>query len=153
MDLSALLGPLCADRAIGAAVEHARAHDLAELEIGAPRPLRPVIAAALAAAGPGAARPVLAVTATDREASDLADALTSLLPPDSVAEYPAWETLPHERLSPRADTVGRRLAIRRRLRHPVDPASPRTGVGGALRVAGRRHTGPEPAAAAGRRAG
>jgi transcription-repair coupling factor (superfamily II helicase) len=134
VDLSALLGPLCADRALAAAVEHARAHDLAELEIGAPRSLRPVIAAALAAAGPGAARPVLAVTATDREASDLADALTSLLPPDSVAEYPAWETLPHERLSPRADTVGRRLAIRRRLRHPVDPASPRSGVGGALAV-------------------
>ncbi len=33
-------------------------------------------------------------------------------------EYPAWETLPHERLSPRADTVGRRLAALRRLAHP-----------------------------------
>ena len=26
-----------------------------------------------------------------------------------MAYYPAWETLPHERLSPRSDTVGRRL--------------------------------------------
>ena len=32
--------------------------------------------------------------------------------------YPAWETLPHERLSPRSDTVGRRLAVLRRLAHP-----------------------------------
>jgi transcription-repair coupling factor (superfamily II helicase) len=88
-----------------------------------------MVAAAIAADRPrGGSRPVLAVTATDREAADLAAALTSLLPIDSVAEYPAWETLPHERLSPRADTVGRRLAVRRRLRHPG--GSP----GGRLRV-------------------
>ena len=58
------------------------------------------------------------VTATTREGEDLAAALTALLPPDSVAFYPSWETLPHERLSPRADTVGRRLAVLRRLAHP-----------------------------------
>src|SRR4051794_41188719 len=38
--------------------------------------------------------------------------------PALVVEYPAWETLPHERLSPRSDTVGRRLAVLRRLAHP-----------------------------------
>ena len=32
-----------------------------------------------------------------------------------MAYYPAWETLPHERLSPRSDTVGRRLELLRRL--------------------------------------
>jgi transcription-repair coupling factor (superfamily II helicase) len=63
---------------------------------------------------------VLAVTATSREAEDLAAALGDLLPPDRVACYPAWETLPHERLSPRSDTVGRRLAVLRRLAHPGD---------------------------------
>ncbi|HEY9473488.1 MAG TPA: transcription-repair coupling factor, partial [Mycobacteriales bacterium] len=57
-------------------------------------------------------------TATTREGEDLAAALACLLPPDSVAFYPSWETLPHERLSPRADTVGRRLAVLRRLAHP-----------------------------------
>src|SRR5690606_3791855 len=41
-----------------------------------------------------------------------------LVPADQVAVYPAWETLPHERLSPRSDTVGRRLAVLRRLAHP-----------------------------------
>ncbi|MBD0693213.1 transcription-repair coupling factor, partial [Streptomyces sp. CBMA123] len=70
-------------------------------------------------------RPVLAVTATGREAEDLAASLRSLLPADAVAEYPAWETLPHERLSPRSDTVGRRLAVLRRIVHPRadDPAA------------------------------
>ena len=38
----------------------------------------------------------------------------------------AWETLPHERLSPRADTVGQRLAVLRRLHHP-DPTDETTG--------------------------
>ncbi len=65
-------------------------------------------------------RPLLAVTSTGREAEDLTDALRCLLDPETVAEFPAWETLPHERLSPRSDTVGRRLAVLRRLAHP-DP--------------------------------
>ncbi len=86
-----------------------------ELGLSAPPALRPFVVAALAAHGD---RPVLAVTATGREAEDLVAALGSLLPPDVVVDYPAWETLPHERLSPRADTVGRRLAVLRRLRHP-----------------------------------
>ena len=45
-----------------------------------------------------------------------------------VAEFPAWETLPHERLSPSSDTVGRRLGVLRRLAHPDDAA------GGAIKV-------------------
>ena len=71
---------------------------------------------------------VLAVTATGREAEDLTAALRAFLPADSVAEFPSWETLPHERLSPRSDTVGRRLSVLRRLAHPG--ATP----GGPLRV-------------------
>ena len=43
-----------------------------------------------------------------RAAADLIDAHT-------VAVLPSWETLPHERLSPRPDTVGRRLTLFRRL--------------------------------------
>ena len=67
---------------------------------------------------------VLAVTATAREAEDLAAGLGSFLPPDSVASFPGWETLPHERLSPRSDTVGQRLAVLRRLAHPAPPGEP-----------------------------
>ncbi len=51
--------------------------------------------------------PVLAVTATGREAEDLAAELTGMLG-DKVALFPSWETLPHERLSPAVDTVARR---------------------------------------------
>ena len=99
----------------------------------APPALRPFLAAALAGL-PGAdgsqagqdRRFVLAVTASAREAEALTDALGSLLPGEGVAYFPAWETLPHERISPTSDTCGRRLAVLRRLAHP-DPADPRTG--------------------------
>src|ERR1700733_5898850 len=74
----------------------------------------------------GAHRFVLAVTATAREAEDLTAALGSLLPEGAAAYFPPWETLPHERLSPRSDTSGQRLAVLRRLAHP-DPADPRSG--------------------------
>ena len=92
------------------------------LDLTAPHGLRPLVVAALAAR---AGRTVLAVTATGREAEELQAALGSLLDPHRVALYPSWETLPHERLSPRADTVGRRLAVLRRLAHPSadDPAT------------------------------
>ena len=69
-------------------------------------------------------RPVLAVTATTREADDLVAALGSLLDPATVADFPSWETLPHERLSPRTDTVGRRIAVLRRLAHPETATTP-----------------------------
>ncbi|PZG19337.1 transcription-repair coupling factor [Micromonospora craterilacus] len=116
----------------------ARVRDLARsgaaqadgLDVTAPTALRPFAVAAIAAeagevggaagssrAG-GAGRTVLAVTATSREAEDLVAALSGLLPPEQVAIFPSWETLPHERLSPRSDTVGRRLAVLRRLAHP-----------------------------------
>ncbi len=65
-------------------------------------------------------RSVLLVTATTRDAEDLAAELRGFLPPESVVEFPAWETLPHERLSPTHDTVGRRLHVLRRLAHPDD---------------------------------
>jgi len=100
-------------------------------DVTAPAALRPLLAAALAgpqarSGQPGRARRfLLAVTATAREAEELADALRSLLPAESVAYFPAWETLPHERLSPRSDTSGQRLAILRRLAHP-GPAGSRT---------------------------
>jgi transcription-repair coupling factor (superfamily II helicase) len=90
-----------------------------ERDLVAPAALRPLLSAALAtgAAG-GQGRFVLAVTATAREAEDLTAALRAFLPPTLVATFPGWETLPHERLSPRSDTVGQRIAVLRRLAHP-----------------------------------
>ncbi len=95
-------------------------------DLVAPPALRPLIGAALASqarTGDGDGF-VLAVTATAREADELAAALGSFLPPDSVATFPGWETLPHERLSPRSDTVGQRIAVLRRLAHPGNPGDP-----------------------------
>ena len=80
---------------------------------------RPFLITAIARA-PRQSAPLLVVTATTREAEDLQAALGGLLPSDEVAVFPSWETLPHERLSPRSDTVGRRLAVLRRITHP-DP--------------------------------
>lgn len=121
MKLAGLLEAALADPAL------ARARDLAlqgqeatRVDVTAPAPLRPFIAAAVAASPDrgGAGRPVLAVTATSREAEELTAALQDLLPADQVAFYPSLETLPHERLSPRSDTISRRLAVLRRLAHP-----------------------------------
>jgi len=75
---------------------------------------------AAAGAGPQGGTPLLVLTATTREAEDTAAALTCYLPEHDVAVFPAWETLPHERMSPRADTVAARLAVLRRLAHPED---------------------------------
>ena len=52
-------------------------------------------------------KPLLIVTSSSRGAEDLAEDLRNLHP--LVFEFPAWETLPHERLSPRSDTVAKRI--------------------------------------------
>ncbi len=56
---------------------------------------------------------LLAVTPTGHRADALADAMRTLVPDAVVLTFPAWETLPHERLSPSAETVGKRLQVLR----------------------------------------
>ncbi|MFC6878210.1 transcription-repair coupling factor [Actinomadura yumaensis] len=112
MTLSGLVDLACTDPGLERALNRARA----DHEVVAPPSLWPILGAALSRATRGGV--VLAVTATGREAEDLAAALTSLMEPERVAHFPAWETLPHEKLSPRSDTVGQRLAVLRRLVHP-----------------------------------
>ncbi|MFK0291679.1 transcription-repair coupling factor [Streptomyces sp. NPDC090442] len=118
MSLSGLLDAVVRDPALAEAVKAAADGHRPHVDLVGPPAARPFAVAALARQ---AGRPVLAVTATGREAEDLAAALRSLMPAgeeNSVVEFPSWETLPHERLSPRSDTVGRRLAVLRRLAHP-----------------------------------
>ena len=57
----------------------------------------------------------LVVVATGREAEETAATLRSLDPSAEVLEFPSWETLPHERLSPSPETVGKRLQVLHRL--------------------------------------
>ncbi|NVN52131.1 transcription-repair coupling factor [Mycolicibacterium hippocampi] len=86
----------------------------ADLALVGPASARVYVASALAQGGP-----LLVVTATGREADDLTAELQGVFG-DSVAMFPSWETLPHERLSPGVDTVGARLMLLRRLSHPDD---------------------------------
>ncbi len=112
--LAGLLRSLLSESDLGAVVDAARNvgnEEVPALRVEGPAALRPFLAAGFAGDG----RTVLAVTATDREAEDLGAAASDLLGADAVAVLPSWETLPHERLSPRPDTVGRRLSIFRSL--------------------------------------
>lgn len=67
------------------------------------------------------------VTATSREGESVRSSLAPYFDDAEILEFPAWETLPHERLSPSAETVGRRLYALRRMhewsstgsRHPL----------------------------------
>ncbi|HOA88817.1 MAG TPA: transcription-repair coupling factor [Propioniciclava tarda] len=111
MNLAGLIDLVASEPAVAELLDDARASSVTKADIAAPEAMRPLLVAALASA----TRPLLLVTSTYREAEQLTASLSSFLSPDAVAYYPAWETLPHERLSPRSDTVGRRLAVLRRL--------------------------------------
>ena len=130
MTLTGLVDFFCTEPTIIENIGDARARRLPVLDVTAPAPMRPLIAAALSVhtARGGAGRPVLLVSSTYREAEDLTAGLQSLLGEEAVAYYPAWETLPHERLSPRSDTVGRRLELLRRLAGNSDLSPPRIVV-------------------------
>ena len=94
------------------AVEAAGREGGDRIDVSCARGAQPLLVTALAT------RPLLVVTATSRDAEDLTRSLADLHDPHRVALFPSWETLPHERLSPRSDTVGARLAVLRRLAHP-----------------------------------
>ncbi|WP_375431462.1 transcription-repair coupling factor [uncultured Friedmanniella sp.] len=130
MTLSGLVDLFCTDPTLAATLDDARVRRLTALDLTSPPSMRPLVAAALAASTDrgGADRPVLVVTSTYREAEDVTAALQSLAGDEAVAYYPAWETLPHERLSPRSDTVGRRLAVLRRLAGNSPEPAPRVVV-------------------------
>ena len=83
----------------------AHIHDALESKkrIIAPTSLHPFLASIRAAD-----RPLLIVTSSSRSSEDLVNDLKELH--DDVFEFPAWETLPHERLSPRSDTVAQRIS-------------------------------------------
>jgi transcription-repair coupling factor (superfamily II helicase) len=100
-------------------------------------PAQPMLIAALAHFTERS--PIVVVTATGVDAERVADDLECLLPKDQtdaareaavvgavtgpVAVLPAWETLPFERVSPEAETMGRRLALLWGLTHPDDEGS------------------------------
>ena len=56
-------------------------------------------------------RPMLVVTPTVRDAERMAHDLTTFLGSGSVELFPAWDTLPFERVSPEVATMGQRLKL------------------------------------------
>ncbi len=112
MNLSGLVRLIGSEPTLAEAIADCRSGRLPTLDLTMLDAVRPTFVAALAGQ---ADRTVLLVTSTFREAETAVAALETLLSAEQVAYYPAWETLPHERLSPRSDIVGRRLAVLRRL--------------------------------------
>ena len=55
--------------------------------------------------------PLIVVTASSRRAGELKDEIETYLGAGTVVELPAWETLPHEKLSPKSDTVANRIKV------------------------------------------
>ncbi|HYY79563.1 MAG TPA: DEAD/DEAH box helicase, partial [Actinomycetes bacterium] len=84
---------------------------------GAAEVVVPDVARAFLLAGLARAsgRLVVVTVATGADAEALAGDVGAFLGPDRVACFPAWETLPHERLSPRSETVANRLQLLHRL--------------------------------------
>jgi transcription-repair coupling factor (superfamily II helicase) len=104
---------------------------------------RPISIAALA--GLSSKRPLVVACPTGTTAAQLGDDLAQFLPADEVAVFPAWETLPFERVSPSVETMGRRLEVLWRLRDPERcPAVIVTGVRALLQRLGPGATEVEP---------
>ena len=55
------------------------------------------------------AKPIVIVTHSSRRAEDIGNELSAILGKEEIIQFPAWETLPHEKLSPKSDTVAQRI--------------------------------------------
>lgn len=71
--------------------------------------------------------PVAVITSSGKEAEDIATSLSELVTDLEIINFPAWETLPHERLSPSAEIVGQRLMALHRL-HEIRTQKPKAPV-------------------------
>jgi transcription-repair coupling factor (superfamily II helicase) len=105
--------------------------ELAAEELVAVPSARPLVLSLLAEQ----VTPLLVLTPRTSDAEAVADGLTAFLGEGRVGIFPAWETLPHERLSPQPRTVGRRLAVLDRLTHPEAHEEPLLAIVAPVRAA------------------
>jgi len=82
--------------------------------LAVPDPARALAVAGLATLS--SRRPIVVAVPTTGDADRLANDLRTFLGADAVDTFPAWETLPFERVSPSVETMGRRLRAMWRLR-------------------------------------
>jgi transcription-repair coupling factor (superfamily II helicase) len=84
--------------------------------VAVPEPARAFAIAGLASLS--SRHPFVVAVPTTTDAERLAHDLRAFLGDDQVDVFPAWETLPFERVSPSVETMGRRLRVMWRLRDP-----------------------------------
>ena len=82
--------------------------------LAVPEPARALAIAGLATLS--SRRPIVVAVPTTGDADRVANDLRAFLGADAVDTFPAWETLPFERVSPSVETMGRRLRTMWRLR-------------------------------------
>lgn len=87
-----------------------------DIHVAVPEAARAVVLAALSRISDR--RPVLVAVPTTTEAERLGSDLAVFVGDDEVVTFPAWETLPFERVSPSVETMGTRLRLLWRLREP-----------------------------------
>jgi transcription-repair coupling factor (superfamily II helicase) len=87
--------------------------------VAVPEAARSLFVAALARVT--SRRPLVLAVPTGTEAERLVRDLGQYLGDDAVELFPAWETLPFERVSPSLETMGRRLRVMWRLRAGTPP--------------------------------
>jgi len=83
--------------------------------LAVPEPARAVIVAAISRLS--SRTPLVVAVPTSGDADRLAHDLAAFLGEDEVELFPAWETLPFERVSPGVEVMGRRLRVIWHLRH------------------------------------
>ncbi len=82
--------------------------------LAVPESARSAVVASLLHANPR--RPVIVAVPTGTMAQEVADDLSAFLGAENVELFPAWETLPFERVSPAVHTMGARMRTMWRLR-------------------------------------
>ena len=82
--------------------------------VAVPESARALAIAALAQLGDK--RPLVVACPTGTDAGQLYDDLVQYMPAGEVMLFPAWETLPFERVSPSVETMGHRMEVLWRLR-------------------------------------
>ncbi len=88
-----------------------RAFSEIEIDQSAAHLAAPTSSTGLLLAARSDSSPLIVVTASSRRADELKDELDTYLGVGSVVELPPWETLPHEKLSPKSDTVAARIKV------------------------------------------
>lgn len=114
MSLNLITAALSADENVKAALELIKHQQSAQ--VGVPIQALPYLSGLVATESAGS----LIICATDRMAQDISTQLADFVESENIVYFPAWETLPHERLSPSGDTIGTRMAILRRLANPKE---------------------------------